>query len=372
MTILQPDRAVPDDVKQLAVSIDGSHLALIADDDVSVLKVPEPRVAVGHRADSGPKICHTATVGHAHNTKVCQVRWHPLAPECLVILNGDGWLRLYDIGKADERGAHLRPCVAAKCTPEKRDEFRQHGYNPVAFDFGPPSDWCALTIFILLENGELHYLCPVVPPRTELPKRVLDDIRMASHDNTAHAWVDRLQQAGELHIETLDDTFEPPLVIGLPPLVGDGTPLLQGPYKILPESAAGGSFLGCVGMLSLAVLPRHAPTVLATVDAQGDVNVVTLLDQVQPCWSHGTGATRGNEADAPAVWVLERINLGFGPVTVAEDANYAEIVIDRTYPSRIYVYHPHGLDEIHMVYVACRSRCALVALRASSRSTVPT
>jgi hypothetical protein len=103
-------------------------------------------------------------------------------------------------------------------------------------------------------------------------------------------------------------------------------------------------------MVNLAVLPRHAPTVLVTVDAQGTMSVVTLLEQVRPCWSRSAAVSQRDTDETAAVWVLEQIALGFGPAANAkpEDAPYAEIVIDRTYPARLYVYHPHGLEEIHV------------------------
>jgi hypothetical protein len=118
---------------------------------------------------------------------------------------------------------------------------------------------------------------------------VLDEIRMASRSPAALDWVERLHEAGDLHIPAVDDTFEPPIIIGLPPVVADGPPALQGPFAVLGGGEPSRTFLGGVGMKTLAVLPRAAPTVLLTVDAHGRVSVLALVEQIQPAWGGGGG-----------------------------------------------------------------------------------
>jgi len=185
----------------------------------------------------------------------------------------------------------------------------------------------------------------VVPPRTEVPKRVLDEMRMASRDAAALEWVDDMQRTGELHhllSATLDETFAPPVVIS-----AEDPAVLQGPFSVLPDESR--RYLGSFGMLGLAVLPHAAPAVLVAIDSRGELSVVALVDSVQPSWARGKHG--GDGADGGAVWM--KIRLDFGPVNVPEptEAAYAALVLDRTYPGRLFVYHPHGLDEVNITYL---------------------
>lgn len=131
--------------------------------------------------------CRMKAIGDVYNAQVKQVSWHPLCCQCLVVLNGDGNLRFYDVLAGDGSGGVAHPTFALAVGSDETNPMRglDTDHGAVAFDFGPAVGWETFAIFVLLENSDITYFCPVVPPGSVVCTSVLDDLVDASTPGTS-------------------------------------------------------------------------------------------------------------------------------------------------------------------------------------------
>jgi hypothetical protein len=107
---------------------------------------------------------------------VVDAQFHPLSDHHVVVLSRDG-LRAFDV-RVDSRGQR-EPCdswLFPAGAPAG-------GAPPTAFAFGAPRGWELLCVFVLCEDGSLHYITPVLPTGALLPsadwQELYDDISSA-------------------------------------------------------------------------------------------------------------------------------------------------------------------------------------------------
>eukprot|EP00041_Stephanoeca_diplocostata_P033530 m.1110481 g.1110481 ORF g.1110481 m.1110481 type:complete len:812 (+) comp24357_c0_seq1:205-2640(+) len=331
-------------VRQLIVSENGAHVALVGPTHVSVVHLPEDRGA--RYAPTHQVPCRMKSIGDVYNAQVKQVSWHPLCCQCLAVLNGDGKLRFYDVLAGAGSGGVSHPTFSLAVGSDETNPMRglDTDHGAVAFDFGPAVGWDAFTIFVLLENSDLTYFCPVVPPGSVVCTSILDDLTAAAAPGGVEAaWLAELNRTKIQ--DTLTDASAELVLVEQPGAHADGdtantwTPKAQGPLSVLPENVdCNHSDAG----YDLLVLPM-LPTTVVTADVGGFITVGVVLDTVQPRW-----CGQSNQSDVPcARWnVVEKITLG-----LSKSQSNLRLVKDHIYPERFFTYHSEGAHVIHAVYL---------------------
>ncbi|KAI8107055.1 hypothetical protein M9434_001701 [Picochlorum sp. BPE23] len=94
---------------------------------------------------------------------VTHMEWHPDSEHHVVILTSDNVLRLYDLEQPDfaEQIFELKSQRLSLKIEEEDTDWNDP--VPISFGFGRGSGWSRVSIVILMSDGNLKTLCPVIP-----------------------------------------------------------------------------------------------------------------------------------------------------------------------------------------------------------------
>lgn len=188
-------------VETLLINSTGTRAAVCGRNFVRVMYLEMPEDSV-----SGKR--KTAAVGAYHNhytaDGVADVKWHPLAPTCLVVLNSDGKLRFYDTGgRFKLQIADCMPHFDFKVGPDplRASKKEMQDEPAVSFGFGRTSGanpsilWETFAVFVAHKDGGMNVLCPVVPIGSRFTPTLLPSLR---RDKTAIDWLDAFEETLDL------------------------------------------------------------------------------------------------------------------------------------------------------------------------------
>ena len=205
----------------------GDMLLLVGARRLAVLRLPD-RLVSRHRSEDA---FHLAFIDdaryHTSDTKVLQAMWHPYSERHVVVLASGGGgegaacrLLVYAVSELDEvaweasafgdggvgdgaaggegndapyvvqggvatwRCQEVTLPAAAEAPVMDMSLFRS---DATAFSFGPDRGWHRFTVYLVVSDGGLFTLCPVVPPGMEVPVRVASELKMWAEEEREEA-----------------------------------------------------------------------------------------------------------------------------------------------------------------------------------------
>lgn len=260
--------------------------------------------------------------------------------------------------------------------------FAFHPYTSSSYDFAP------LVVHVLMANGDLYTMGPILPLRAEVPRRYLQGLKGYVKERRRRAeasknqeeqekldswetWVDDLgkqAQSGSSTSRTDNKDKQDTIKVHPPHLTPTGGPasgshkalLRQGPvvYSPGPQEADDEDEDNVASDIIVLTMPRHEEHGNEEEDAgssgsigavgiawsSGRVDIGLLANALEPAW---VGPQSGQQA-TPTLPILESIYLG-QPSSPADDT--AEIApscsTDIMYPDTFYVQQAGGVSRIN-------------------------
>jgi hypothetical protein len=99
---------------------------------------------------------------------IVKIQWHPLSEKHIVLLLKSSKLVVIDVVDSVMQEYMLDLSVDYK-----------------SFCFGPGTDWLKLTVFLLHTNGDISYLCPILPQSSVLSSDSVSDLRAWQRDQVS-------------------------------------------------------------------------------------------------------------------------------------------------------------------------------------------
>ncbi|KAF9158809.1 hypothetical protein DFQ26_007216 [Actinomortierella ambigua] len=357
------------DIRKLVLNQDGRLMAIVGDEKIVIAELPKK-----YPTDTKPLFCKSFVVGAYYHinkgpSKVVKVLWHPLSNGYthLVVMTQDAVLRMYNLANNMDE-------------PEEVYNFRDHSSNTYSYDddeaasfcFGTrSSEWGLMTVYALMQNGDIYSMTPVLPKNSLLPATVLEGLnsrlevyqRAASglaatrEDQLRAKWVGALLDSAEAS----DGTNECYLV-RRPPFKHDDV-ARKGPYLLQPAPAE----LDDDDNRACDILSIEAglADLIAVAHSSGKVDIFVSLEQPEGDWTsslYNLSETDDGD-DLPSLFAYESIDLGllaiFGSAKLAPKkfgyglqenrltiANHPMLVADEVCDDTIYVYHATGAHRI--------------------------
>jgi hypothetical protein len=205
----------------------GDMLLLVGARRLAVLRLPDRLVSRRRSEDA----FHLAFIDdaryHTSDTKVLQAMWHPYSERHVVVLASGGGgegaacrLLVYAVSELDEvaweasafgdggvgggaaggegndapyvvqGGVATWRCQNVTLPAAAEAPVMDMCLNrsdATAFSFGPDRGWHRFTVYLVVSDGGLFTLCPVVPPGMEVPVRVASELKMWAEEEREEA-----------------------------------------------------------------------------------------------------------------------------------------------------------------------------------------
>ncbi|WFD30213.1 hypothetical protein MSPP1_001230 [Malassezia sp. CBS 17886] len=380
-------------VRQVVVNPTGKLLAVVGTHAVVLVILPRRGYMKHIGTQLEVKALRLGAYYHGPGAPVVvQCRWHPLGRDgaSLVVLTDDAILREYDVESDVDEPQQTVPVLSAEATARTRaafsaddDEalcaasfaFGADGVSPSADDGAAPVDWLPLTVFAVMQNGDVWALCPFLPRHAVVTRALVDGIAAyeagrvhVEGSSLARRYAaDLLQQvaAAEERADStlgaaLNDGVSAPELGAAPasaryrieapraipyPLAPQGPFLLRPAPRDLSEDVAGtASDILITTVHSACGAARLSVAVIAARD--GSVNVYLLLEPLIPLWS-----LRDERGASRTLVVYETIDLalttlGRAPFAQLVEQNGMNLVSDPLYPDTVYVTHAFGVHAV--------------------------
>ncbi|RKP27889.1 hypothetical protein SYNPS1DRAFT_26472 [Syncephalis pseudoplumigaleata] len=380
--------AVTFPVKHLSVSPNHRLIVAVGERQLAVIALPTGRHH--HYPASGEPAslyCSSFALGrqyhrdNAKSARILKVDWHPLseADVHLGVLTDDGLLRLYDLGKNLEEPEQLIDLVdrlgfrerMGKSAALARNASAIFTVDPesaqvVTFSFGrSETSWSSLAVYLLMCNGDIYTVCPVLPHRYRLRASHIrmmlaqaerDRIELGfSDDNDAKTklvdqqiqWLTRhlalkppaTATDGDTAAAASSETAEEDAMIHTDAEAVSSLPAAkpQGPYLMQPApwEIDDNIHSAC----DLLCLPTSPADLLVIAYSNGKIDVCIAADPPEP--SLGLGFWEQDDVDLPRLAVHECLQL----FTAAskDDGQLTRLLADPSYHDRFYCYHANGV-----------------------------
>lgn len=145
-------------------------------------------------------------------TAISQVSMHPHCSSntSVVILTADGFLRLFNLNLSPDEAdviVDLRPMAVDGNNVSRSVGDTEH-VVPVAFCFGQGGDgWTTFTVFVLMKDGDVMAVCPLLPTNCHVPERELELFDLhTSGEPTAQNIADKIKHAIDRGSKVLSGT----------------------------------------------------------------------------------------------------------------------------------------------------------------------
>lgn len=302
-----------------------------------------------------------------------EVKWHPLSPDCIVVLTADSELRFYHI--LAEGGPKIpEPEFSLRCGRNTHSVSHSLYMVPedesseaaLSFDFGPRAGWDWFSIFVLREGGEVVSFCPVVPAYSIVPIEVLDVLETSTENLSGatrlqQSWLEKLRLSsalrrvpiskGAFFIESAPDGF---------------TPQIQVYSK--PDTDMGGQQISILESVPALML-------IADGTEDGSVRVCSSMNLSHPSWITFPGECSERDGDELQIFVLECLRLNSSVASTPQKSAVITILPDPQLPGRFFVYDACGAYQVDLVYLeklrrSCETGSQLPQFRSSQRKLV--
>ncbi|GAA93628.1 uncharacterized protein L969DRAFT_91293 [Mixia osmundae IAM 14324] len=368
------------EIDVLVPSPNGRLLAVVGESQLVVLVLPRLGWASRVSADIP---CRAVPVGAYHHgpqgsARIARAIWHPWGDNqsTMLVLTADAILREYDLSRDHQDPVQTLDFSSATLTPSKNRRGRPDGrfsgeepeaYIAVSLALGAhdAQDWSPLTLYCLMQNGDIYAVAPYLPQRAQIPLRYLADLsaHVTAQMRTAEtpqkratmqaqsSYVRSLEkQSQATSVSTLSSTRDEPTVQLHPP---EDLPrrhmTRQGPFLLQPEPLelsvhSEDSSIDCFACdflfarHSLAAPKQTAHPVslgvFVIVFTDGKIDVCIETEPIQASWSIP------QDTDLPALTVYETIKVETVPVK--GNHSIASLTRDPLYDDTIYVQHSLG------------------------------
>ncbi|KAF9973191.1 hypothetical protein BGZ73_003602 [Actinomortierella ambigua] len=356
------------DIRKLVLNQDGRLMAVVGDEKIVIVELPKK-----YPTDIKPLVCKSYIVGAYYHinkgpSKVVKVLWHPLSNGYthLLVMTQDAVLRMYNLANNMDE-------------PEGVYNFRDHSSNTYSYDddeaasfcFGTKSsEWGLMTVYALMQNGDIYSMTPVLPKNSLLPATVLGGLNSrleayqraasglaASHEDQLRAkWVEALLDSAEAS----DETNETYLVRR--PTFKHGEAARKGPYLLqpAPKELDDDDNRAC----DILSVEAGLADLIGVAHSCGKVDIFVSLEQPEGDWTSNTyHLSEADDDDLPSLFAYESIDLGllsiFGSAKLTPKkfgygleenrltiANHPMLVADEVCDDTIYVYHATGAHRI--------------------------
>ncbi|CED82201.1 Nucleoporin Nup88 [Phaffia rhodozyma] len=401
------------EITSLVPSPTGKLLAVLGSRQVVVIVLPRP----GYINLVTPTVeCRSIPIGSYHHSPssspLTKALWHPLSStlSSLLLLTLDGQLREYDPLKDAEEPQQV---VSLLPPMLNKKSGRNSGYwaaeepgsrEAVSFALGRgEGDWGSISIYGLMENGDIYGICPFLPSVARLPRSliyslstvtaqklsflhspslssstssittVLPDPILLARYHAQKQWIDQLiRQIPSADIEDASDeeTSGEPVEVKLEDMKGSlkrtavqGPFLFDPPPKEIDDEEGEEDLTGSATDLFMVGLGEDGTAeeeigkkgevlgVLGIVWKDGRVDVCLEVEKMEGVWSGGkTVISESN----PTLSVYESITLLPSPrslpssLRTALRATSPSFFVDPLYEDTVYVHHALGVHCIVM------------------------
>ncbi|RKP08508.1 hypothetical protein THASP1DRAFT_29684 [Thamnocephalis sphaerospora] len=386
--------AITFDVRHMAVAPNGRLVVVVGERELAVVALPMGR---GQRRVGAGLPCLSYALGKTHHnarsSPVLKVEWHPLSDEGvhLAVLTEDGLLRLYDLGgnlAEPEQLIDLRARLGLDRRLQKSAATRStfsaelDGADVATFAFGRSENgWSSLAAYVLMRNGDLYSVCPILPSRSRLRRaHVVTMLAQAERDRDELGFSDNEVQTSLLDREitwlaevlkqapTADSAADQSVKTGKQredeETVDEGEgedaficlssaniasvlpePNARGPHLMQPApwEVDGNITYAC----DLLCLPAEPADLVVIAYDNGKLDICLAADPPEP--STGVQFWEQDEIDLPCLVVHECLHV-FQPHDTAGGAvapvNYPRLLADPMYPELFYCYSEDGVYAI--------------------------
>lgn len=145
------------EIKTLEINSLGTLLALIGDESIEVVTIPVSLTSTQEALLPVKSYTIEGLKG-----KIKKVLWHPIVANdgCLVVLNDESQISMYDISISNSRPLSVIDC-------KKFDEFRNDDVQSICLG-SCASLSSSMTLYIKTYQGKLFAICPYIPPESKL------------------------------------------------------------------------------------------------------------------------------------------------------------------------------------------------------------
>nr|XP_019009175.1 uncharacterized protein I206_05821 [Kwoniella pini CBS 10737]OCF47956.1 hypothetical protein I206_05821 [Kwoniella pini CBS 10737] len=359
----------------------GRLLAVVGHHQIVVLVLPKS----SYSSSPGEVECRAIPIDEfqfspSSNDIISKVSWHPWGEggNSLWVLTADGKLREYDISQPHDalQTFNFLPSTSSSSST-KFTAIDPLSRNATSFAFSPLSSigFSPLMVYVLIANGDIYTMGPILPLHTEMPIRYLQGLKAYSEAKLAriqgeakdvfgagsaglgkvsfqNQWVESLVKQVKLNEEAKQRTREE---IPESPLSRRTSLALlrQGPavYSPAPQDIGNGDEdeeQAATDLLVSHVTPSEEYTgegeiVIAIAWSGGRVDIGLEVDKPEPRWL----SSRDPTISAPILPIVESVLLPFpqfDPDTM--DNNAPTFLRDPLYRDVFYIQHSFGVDSI--------------------------
>eukprot|EP01135_Chromosphaera_perkinsii_P002302 Nk52_evm88s221 gene=Nk52_evmTU88s221 len=394
-----------EDVCALSMGINENYIAVIAKHSIDLLQLPTKGKdgQYGNGADE-IYIRRQVSVGREYfslhsSIDIVSAKWHPHSKggSHLVVLTSDNVLRIYNIENPRKEEASF---VADPTSKGRAAGMASMGrfvpsygadmVSVVEFDFGGKHDWDWFSVYILMDNGDIYVLCPVIPSQATYPSYAIGNLidstkeKLAQFiysdnifgDETLHEEAEklaniRLRWLNELLVEYTegDDTaVDNGYCVVKKNSSSDPPPMLQGPLLLQQSGAEGANGVDVIEEMmesdeacGFLCIPSY-PTVLAVAYSSGKVNILLSLETAEARWVDQCEApwqspdryldsdNEPNIFDVPCLQIYDRVDLSFPYDTSTSSVKFL-LTLDSLSSNIFYISHSGGLCGVHLPWL---------------------
>ncbi|WWC92973.1 uncharacterized protein L201_007936 [Kwoniella dendrophila CBS 6074] len=173
-------------IHQLVLNPNGRLLAVVGHQQIVVLVLPKSSYS---SSSLGEIECRAISIDEyqfspSSNDVITKVAWHPWGEggNSLWVLTADGKLREYDINQPRDamQTFNFLPSTSSSSSTKFTaiDPFERYATS-FAFSFGS-IDFSPLMVYVLIANGDIYTMGPILPLHTEMPIQYLQGLKAYS------------------------------------------------------------------------------------------------------------------------------------------------------------------------------------------------
>ncbi|TPX62056.1 hypothetical protein PhCBS80983_g00676 [Powellomyces hirtus] len=354
-------------VNQMELNGTGRYLALVGDNDVTVVVLPR---AIWTDAKREVVPTTSMRLDLMNYSQIAKVQWHPLSEKQthLMVLSTDGTLWMHDVtagAHSLERSYHF--IGSSDGLPPSRTN-RAGMFGPdldeeefVSFCSGRnDGKWGSMTVYGVTRSGDAYSLCPVLPKRSILKPEILEELRMENaatqleqsslgqYSQTQYYW--RSTMIDEMLVESrhqLESLPGEPVAVMQPRTTITLKTKALGPHLLRPAADVGVDFDNATDIMCLQT---SSLDVLVLAFRSGMLRVCMDIEGPKPLW-HITAPPTQEESALPFFMVAEDIDLALSEPRIGSHGSrneFTSLVSDPRSPHVLYSYHSQGVHCINV------------------------
>ncbi|ORX53876.1 hypothetical protein BCR36DRAFT_411021 [Piromyces finnis] len=370
------DRKIDYYVNTITVNKNGKLLALVGEDGVNVMIIPQTINQINVEEIHANIITVGSDIYSSNSgIKIVKAAWHPLSStnSHLVILSSDGCLRLFDVS-SESKEPEQRYFIGPQYYNEYK-EFSSSVYIPgrsisgnseemetISFTFGNGDDWEIFTIYVLMKNGDVYAICPFLPSKSIVKKSLLenlsvsieqrwkesdaDDLVMDQQYRLQRCWISTvLQNLKPVRTSDLSEDEEV-IINGNISRFKDIHPVIQGPFLLQPAPIEFDTKKCNIDNIASSIVSLNTEpfSIILVAFTNGKIDVCINVAPVEALWMSNNDMVQ--DFELPILAVYETIDLMLNESLPNIKSNIVNIKEDKRYPDICYIYHHGGVHTL--------------------------